>query len=722
MKSKDIYEGKFVVLDDSENNNSKANNAGSKPRKIRSERTSSRPASGRKHVCIIAVSVAVLLFLITGITYFIGAQTARSEAKKLKSSIKQTILCLKDGDSDSADESIRQAEASIKALRKNLDDGKWDIASAIPFAGRKISEDLDTASKTLDIAEETTEKILKPASLYIRKLGKPELDGIDISDMGPDLAKRIYGYCDMLDDLCPEAEKISSDIEQLPEFNFSILENEVSKYRQIPILAGSMLPVLETASSEILRPAADVMHLVPFSDLKTENGIDTNVVRAYLDLEDKIEPHIVDLLDKLLTDPAFADSVKENEKISNELVHLMTMIYKFKTFKPLIRLIIGDGSDQTFVVIAQNSAEMRACGGYPGSFGIATVRDGEFYFGDFQTIYNVMPDKHASSIKITDEENNIFYSDWYGNNPRRASCNPHFPRAAEVWAKAYEEYNDIKVDGVISVTPHIIQRLLTITGPVTLSNGKTVDCENVLDYLQRQIYIDYFLSVGTTEANNITDSLFAETAVTVYKKVFDNISKDSLMSLFNILTDCGRDRIFMMWMDNEEAEQTIYDLGLSGALNYDPESPELSVFFSVDDANKLGPYLDYSITYGDGTENEDGTITYDVKVVVSNIIDEETLRIGEGNSYILSYKYGGSMNSLIYMFAPAGGSVSDFENDADLKVTIEEYNGLMLGFCPYFLLDPGETITFTYKATTAPYVTTKPVTITQPLLAGTRDM
>ena len=678
-----------------------------------------------KKVWIPVVSVAstlVVASVAVGIPYFMSANVALNDARELKASLKMSIYYLKEGDVDAADACITQAEHCIASLRTDLADTKWQVATYIPFAGSGIKEDLDTASQALDIAEEATQTILRPASNYVRELGQPDLEQLDITNMGPEMAVRINGYCDMIDDLSPAASKVLHELGDLPEFHTGMLEDQISQYRLIGQNADVLIPLLNSASSDILRPAAAVMTETPFSDLRMHPGINTAVITAYWDLLDEITPELVEINDTLVMLAQEAEDPAIYNKYSEKMITIIDLIHEADTYRPLYDNIVSDGEDKFFIIVAQNSAEMRACGGFPGSIGNLSLKDGILYFGDFTSIYNVIPDTHASWIDITDTENKLFLSDWYGNNPRRASCNPHFPRAAELWGSAYQEFNGVEVDGVVSLTPHIIQRLMAVTGPVTLSNGVTIDETNAVDYLQRQIYIDYFTTYGMDEANVMTDYIFAETAKIVGGQVMDHLNKDSLITLLDIIKESSADRVFMMWMKDPEAEQIIYDLGFSGSLNDDPENPALGVFFSVNDANKLGPYLDIDISYDDGVYNEDGSISYHVTVAVTNNIDEETLEIGEGNAYILAMDYGGSMNSLIYLFAPAGGSVSDFENDGEVSITIEKYNDLELGFSPRFILHPGETITFTYTATTAPGITTPPTIMTQPLITDYRPV
>jgi len=721
LKANDPFEGKFVINEDAPRHT--APKPVNKPvKEKKAKKAKNKCSKPRMAVLICGLIAAVLLLVLTvmGVIYSTKASKAASDARMLKTSVKQTIEYLTNGDADAADAEIITVEASIKELRADLDVTKWKSATSLPFIGSKINEDLETARKAVNIADEATVTILKPASTYIRVIGKPSLDSLEMDDMGPDMAVRLYALCNMIDAVCPAAKKVMKDINELPEFNFDIIENEVSSYRELPQQAEFFIPIIETASTEILRPTADTMNRASFADLKTEDGMDTNIIRAYLDLEDRIEPHVMDICDQILTSPLINENPEKYAELSKTLINLMKTLYEVKTYKPLIRLIIGNGEDRMFLVVAQNCAEMRAGGGFPGSVGKAKVTDGEFTFGDFKGVLHYLPEEQPSTITISDEENTLFLPDWYGCNPIKATVNPDFPRAAEIMTAAYEEYNDETIDGIISLTPHIIQRLLTITGPVTLSNGVTLDDTNAVGYLQRQIYFDYFKSDDYTnnyvEANDITDELFAECADLVFHELMNNINKDTIIQLMTIITDSSKDRVMMIWMKDPESQAEITKLGFSGSVYSDPEQPVIGVFYNVNLSCRLGPYVDYHVTMGEGVENPDGSMSYPVTVDLSNTIDEETIAYGYNNIYITSMENGADMISLLYLYAPAGGYISDIENDGDVDIVIEEYNGLQLGFAPYFILYPQQTITFTYTVTTAPGVTVRPEILTQPLI------
>ncbi len=661
-----------------------------------------RPGDRKKRVIRnVLITLAVILVLLgaglfAGYNYYNSAMKLKGEANMLKSSLALCLSSLKTGDTVAADNAIAVIDETSHTMRQELEKSKWKIPCMIP----KIGQDFDTCIMCLDLVDKASETLLKPASAMIKQSGMPTADIIDLDNMGPELGDKLYQYADMIDALCPAIDSLMTDLESIPAFNTPQLEEVMTKYRSLPAQTKETMPLIERMPSEFLRPAADVMCAKPFSSLKADGGIDTTVILAYMELEDEIRPFIGEVQNELSEGTLLKDNPDQQAKLTNKLDEMAELLDKLDRYEPLMKAFIGDGTDKMYLIVAQNSAELRACGGFPGQVGTVTIEDGILRFGDFTSVVNVIPQDFDPSIEFEPAESDLFLDNWYIAKARSASANPHFPRVAEIWASSYALDSGITPDGVISLTPHIIQSLMAITGPVTLSNGVTLDQDYCVWYLQHDVYFEYFGDPQYRgEANDITDALFAETANAVEDKLMEDPSIKNSLALLEILEASSDDRVFMMWMADETEQETVRQLGYSGSLNYDPENPEIGVFYSINAANRLGPYVNLDVQVGEGTETGSGEVTYPVTVTLKNTIDDATVEFGRGNGYLTSSRYAGDMKSVIYFFAPAGGSIDPVENDADIKMSENEYMGLDVFYNTKFYVKPGETVVFTYNVT-----------------------
>ena len=672
------------------------------------------PAKKRKIIIISSVAggAVLTLLIVFGIIYGVAVKGLKDDASDLKASLKSCISALKDGNASEADEAIRAVDETSSKIRLELKDSKWNLPRIIP----PISQDLDTTVMCLDIVDKASDTLLKPATESIRESGLPTEESVDLDKMDSETGTLFYVYADLIDTLCPALTDVMEDLGNLPKFNTGALEDVIAKYRVLPAATEQFNSLIKRAPEELLRPAADVMTKKPFDSLHKKDGIDTTVILAYMDLGTKITPFIKEV-DQRIYEGDFLEKYPEQAKLALKLDEISSYLDKLDHYKPFMQSLIGDGENKMYLLVAQNSAELRACGGFPGSVGTCTIKKGILKFNDFKTVYDVIGQKHGSSIKFSDAEVKLFHKDWYVAKARSASANPDYPRCAEIWAAAYGRNHKTKPDGVISLTPHIIQRLMPITGPVKLSNGVTLDENYCIWYLQHDVYFEYFGNPKYKgKANDITDSLFSETANKVEDKLMNKLTMKNSLSLLQVLEESAKDRVFMIWLKDEEGQKSVKELGYSGELNNDPQNPEVGVYYSIKAANKLGPYVVLNTVIGDGELNSDGTMSYPVTVELKNALDDETLEFGRNNGYLTSTKYAGDMKSVIYFFAPAGGTVSSFDNDADLKIKTTTYNDLQVGYASEFFVKPGKTVIFTYTVTCAPGVMAKPTLNTTPTL------
>ena len=474
---------------------------------------------------------------------------------------------------------------------------------------------------------------------------------------------------------------------------------------------NTLVSVAEDASDNILKPALDVMDEYPLEGLKVGDGFSVSTINAYLNLLEDIEPRIESMTTKMQTVKLPLGKTEMLSEYTQMLTKLTAAYKENGEYLPLFRAFLGDGSDKLYLLAAQNSAEIRASGGFPGSMGTIRIEDGVLTIDDFKTVYDMISVNPPTEAHITDTEYLLFCGSL--DYARDACYIPDFERVGEIWALAYESKNDEHIDGVISLTPVIIQKVLAYTGAVTLSDGTELNGDNATQMLQKDLYYKYLSSNSSykiSNANDYVDSLFAETAKIVMGKLVDDFDINRIADYSKIFTDGGKDRTILMWMEDETAESYVKAAGCSGALNDDPSNPEAGVFFSGANGSKLGWFVNLDTQIGDDvTINDDGSRTYDVTVTVSNDITRDDMY--RAGNYIIG-NYNGQVESYLHLFAPAGGTISDFETSNSMTMNMDEYHGLEVAYNVEFMLAPSNPVTVTYKVTTAPGVST-PLKISQ---------
>ena len=403
------------------------------------------------------------------------------------------------------------------------------------------------------------------------------------------------------------------------------------------------------------------------------------------------EMHIEQL--KSVVDPA-----KEKLTIIN------ATFQKAAALAPVAGPVLGANGNRTYLIVAQNSAELRSSGGFPGSMGTLEIRDGEIILNDFSKVYDVLTDTNPSSVSITDEEYALFGAASM-DCPRDAGIDPDFTRVASIWAASYEERNVAHLDGVISITPSVVQDILAIVGSVTLSDGTELTGSNATKVLQSDIYWKYLAEGADPDGTGgaVTDALFAQAAHETFNKLFSNLNADTLIKFASCMAKDMEDRTVMFWLTDEGEQAILASLDCSGALNDDPMRPELGVFFSLWVGSKMGWYVDIDNQVLESKKNADGSYTYKMQTTFTDTVSSE--EIASGGEYIIGdiydYEYG-ILYPCLYIYAPAGGNISNLESNSSVAFEEARHDGLQAFKAWRTVLRPDQPIVCTYTVTTAP--------------------
>ena len=129
--------------------------------------------------------------------------------------------------------------------------------------------------------------------------------------------------------------------------------------------------------------------------------------------------------DELSSLPAF--HIEKLQKLvgpaQEKITGINDVFQQANTFAPIIDSMLGANGNRTYLLAAQNTAEIRASGGFPGSMGTVSIDNGAIELGDFTKVYDMMAEETPAQCAITDEENALFYP-WYTQYSWDNSFNP----------------------------------------------------------------------------------------------------------------------------------------------------------------------------------------------------------------------------------------------------------------------------------------------------------
>lgn len=557
----------------------------------------------------------------------------------------------------------------------------------------KTNHNTTTDPTAADTTQETQKELQLPDLLGIAKAIKANLTSAldDIKQNDLDSAKG------KLEAAQKDIASVRAFIDKMP-----FLINLVPQAKSI----CELLDVADMAIPEILLPAIDLLETHPLSGLSVGEGFDTIILCEYIDFAESVMPKVEQLLAAVNSvDFSLLDSEGKIAEALDTANKLMDSYHESPAIFSMLKAMLGAKKDRLYLIAVQNPSEIRASGGFPGSIGTLRIEEGIMTLGDFVPVNSVLSYWLPKDITLTKEEYALFNYLSGMHTPRDADLCPDFERVGHIWASSYEERHKGPVSGVISVTPHIVQRLLAAMGEeIELSDGLVLNADNATKVLIHDIYFKYFDRRHLhPNRHAVSDQLFAEAAQKTMKKLTGSISADQLLAYLPVMKESIQDRTLMLWMKDEAEQAFVVDMGWNGGLNTDHQKPEAGVYVNVVSASKMGWFLLMDTEIGERTKNTDGSYTYPITVTFSNNVTAE--EVSAADRYI-SGGLGGAMRTVAYFFAPAGGTVENFAATNGKTIQLKTYNGMTLGFMDQFLVKPDDRITVTYTVTTAPGVDT----------------
>ncbi|MDP1709260.1 MAG: DUF4012 domain-containing protein, partial [Candidatus Komeilibacteria bacterium] len=353
----------------------------------------------------------------------------------------------------------------------------------------------------------------------------------------------------------------------------------------------------------------------------------------------------------------------------------------FNSLRPLLPVLpqaLGYPQSQTYLLLLQNNTELRPTGGFIGTFGSLTVKNGELQNFNTENVYNLDEPAKAYNTKVPPApiQKYLKQAQWFF---RDVNWDPDFPTTA---AEAIRFYHDergpiARFDGVIAFTPRLIEDLLRVTGPITIKDS-VFSADNIVDKLQYEVEVGFKEDgINIYNRKQIIDDL-----AQVLKEKILNFSGEELQALLPLIKEAFAERQAMIYFTDNKLQAAAADF------NWDNRIQNTSGdYFYVVDANlgslKTDPAVTHTINYNLRPEAKDRSLVATLNITYTN----------QGNFNWKTTRY----RTYTRLYVPLGSTlITAIGNEEPIAIT-DNHNKTVFG--TFISIEPGtsETLSFVYK-------------------------
>lgn len=397
-------------------------------------------------------------------------------------------------------------------------------------------------------------------------IAKNDLDGLSSSVLGlADIFSGRLGSAEKLNEaaelLSLTGEDLSETLSKLNNINFFTFLSEEPEQNSIEYL--------ESLKSSLL-------------------SADGNILKAYrllLDVNVEVLPE---------------DKRETFSEFMNRIPQLRDFIEETANYTEILMKVLGKEGRMRYVVLFQNTSELRATGGFPGTYAVIEFENGKMEKFFVNDIYNA--DGHLKENIIPPKPLQKITPGW---GMRDANWWPDFRQSAEKISEFYYKIEKQKVDGVIALNSDFILNLLGVVDPVELKSYNLVLTEkNFLSSIQNEVEYG---------ANREQPKTILYEFTPLFLEKLRSVEKNKWMDIFELLQESVEDKNLLAYFKEPEIQKFAFENGFAGEVK-SHIGDYLMVVYSNIMGSKTDFVIDNLIDLNLNKNIQDDSIVHELKI------------------------------------------------------------------------------------------------------------
>jgi len=228
-----------------------------------------------------------------------------------------------------------------------------------------------------------------------------------------------------------------------------------------------------------------------------------------------------------------------------------------KGIKILPEMLGVDGKKREYMVLFQNESEIRATGGFIGSYGILTFQGGKLINFEVEDIYEADGQMKGHVEPPIEIKTHLGEAAWH---MRDANWNPDFSKASNDIQWFLDKTINKKVDGVIGINLAVAKSFLEVIGEIKVINfNEKINKDNL--YEQAEYYSENKFFPGSTQKASFLGTLGKQ----LFEEIKELNVKEQLNLVLNVI-DLLENNELQLAFNNKEISTIAVDLGWAGKI------------------------------------------------------------------------------------------------------------------------------------------------------------
>lgn len=271
--------------------------------------------------------------------------------------------------------------------------------------------------------------------------------------------------------------------------------------------------------------------------------------------------------------------VRDKFAVWQRLSPLLTRQYCLTDVADVLLGILAAPEPQEFLLVFQNNDELRAIGGFPGTYLLIKFENGGFKVLDSPGNGPYALTEFTPQTKLPPEPLRAITPFW---NFQDSTWFLDAPSSARAMLDVYASARGFRPDGVIFVSPGLIEDLLRITGPISLpAYGQEVSADTFVRTAEQQVEVQY------DKALNAPKRFLIDLFPVLLQRLATLPGPAALRAVATIVTHANAEDL-LIYSDHQSTEKTLTRLGWDGAIL----RPATGDFLAVVDSNLGGTKTD----------------------------------------------------------------------------------------------------------------------------------